>query len=760
MKNVFNLKKIIFTLFFAIIFASTAISVEKTVIADTIIDQRARTYKDPVIYKGIGDISLFTLVIKNNQLEIEAFFETPIPESNIYSYFGSIWINSDNNKTTGYAGTKLGADYRVDFTYMGSGASLGELFTWNPNSLVYNFVEYVIVSSDPIGESLKITIPMSSLKIDKYSTIEMGAIYNTRVYDYIFSVVEYDLTDENEIIIDGQPFDWKPEWEKVKETGENLPPFADFNAYYVTNNHTHLFQRFDVEDYMPRELIADITYGGWFQIFYDTDNNGNTGRNINGVGADRMILLSTQRSNEVIGNPSFCYLHKWDENQDDWDWINKTLIRNAFINSTFEFSIPLSQNYLNVSQNTIRILVQQYNADITDSVPNNIWAQRGNFTQYAPPIVEIYDYELSGDRVNVGSNQTILFKTRWDSNTTVQGGILYINKTQYNIDDEGNVKIYISSNEIGKTKYSITGVDVLSIDKFNQTIDSPTIIWDEVTIDIPENYRIDQGKKLSNQFAYYSYDNENFIGEIYTDIAIDEVNIGKYSIKIDDIIDYKYNLTKYRSSDYTVIIDNVLIDLKIEDDRIDIGKWPTIEVAGHYEYDGSPFDGTINIKSPESTNKIFDDVYYVLNITDNYNLTSFRSNEVKCIWDRVKIIEGGLNTNSSQVGKSVEIWISAIYDYDDEIFDDNDGIIYLNYIPMIWSDNKQAWFLNVTSEDSEKAYFVTSIDDNKYGLTQFTSEINSFKIDWIKEESIFKAYYVLIISIPIIIYTIYSKVKI
>lgn len=751
-ENTFS-KNIIYIILFTFCFTNVFMFLEISALSDPIIDQRARKFYDPFIIDGFGDVSLLSLVIVDDSLEIEVFFAKPLPASGEYRVLGSIWINSDNNKTTGYQRANVGVDVRVDFTYVGSGGSIGEFFIWD--STLESFImteEELLITSSSNQDSISIIVPLEILQIDKYSTIEVGSIFTTRVSDFISQVIKYDFTEPNNITIDGLSNDWILDWKLVTEIPESYPSFSDFISYYITNNQTHLLQRFDVKENMPTEPSEDLIEKGWLRIYYDTDDDINTGKSMAGIGADKLYLLNTQKSNTLVGNPTYGYLHTWNETTGDWNWLTKSVLNGAFINSTYEFAIPLSSGYLDSSSNSIGIFLQQYDAEIMDNFPNNIWAWGGNFSIYEPPIVEIYELDISERRVNVGSNQTILFYTRWDSKTQIDTGYIFINGIERNINNEGQANLTVISEEVGKSQYSVTGVSILGIDKFNQTIDSPAIIWDKVIIDIPKNYRINQGKELSNKFAYYAYNGEDFAGKINTNINISEKNIGKYEFIVTEICDDKYNLTKFDSFNYSVIIDKVILDLKIDDNRVDIGTWPNLVVTGYYDYDDSPFEGEVNVVIPKSTNHIGEYTYYISNISDIYELSTYESNEVKCIWDRIQIVDETSNTTMANIGESVRIWVSAIYDYDDQVFSADEGIIYLNYEPMEWSDEDDAWFLDVTSSvEVEKSFFVSSVNDRKYNLTQINHQIEPVNISWIKKGTYNNLYFYIIASFIAII---------
>lgn len=48
-----------------------------------------------------------------------------------------------------------------------------------------------------------------------------------------------------------------------------------------------------------------------------------------------------------------------------------------------------------------------------------------------------------------------------------------------------------------------------------------------------------------------------------------------------------------------------------------------------------------------------------------------------CIWDRVKITEGGVSNEETNVKAAETVWFKAEYEYDSDSFDSSDGLLYL-----------------------------------------------------------------------------------
>jgi len=85
----------------------------------------------------------------------------------------------------------------------------------------------------------------------------------------------------------------------------------------------------------------------------------------------------------------------------------------------------------------------------------------------------------------------------------------------------------------------------------------------------------------------------------------------------------------------TIIWDRVAITLEVEDTRIEVGRNATITWKGAYEYDGSPFTGTITLNDTSTKGVLGAYHYTVQSISDDtYGITVFESNTVSVAIDR------------------------------------------------------------------------------------------------------------------------------
>jgi len=177
--------------------------------------------------------------------------------------------------------------------------------------------------------------------------------------------------------------------------------------------------------------------------------------------------------------------------------------------------------------------------------------------------------------------------------------------------------------------------------------------------------------------------------------------------------------------------DKINVDLSISDDGIDVNEEPRVITAATYAYDSAPFDGDILLNSPTLTG-VDMVIYSVEKVSDPlYSVTQYQSNNVTCILDRVKIIEGGVTNSESKVKESETVWFKAVYEYDDEVFDGSKGSLEINGESGQWSETNRRWELVHSPEDPTIMTFeVTGINDETYGLTSLNDIAGKQTIEW------------------------------
>lgn len=292
----------------------------------------------------------------------------------------------------------------------------------------------------------------------------------------------------------------------------------------------------------------------------------------------------------------------------------------------------------------------------------------------------------------------------------------------------------LSKVDVGRYSYRVMGVvdTKYGLDKFKaNTFD---IIFDKVALNVSvADKRIDISELPEITVnGVYEYDNQIFLGSVRPIQDFRENLVGEYPIIISGVNDPLYGLTSFTQNDVSFILDRVIVELNLADDRIDVGEEPDVSCTAYYEFDTQPFIGDISLITSDSIEEIGDFTYSVEGIEDaQYSLSTFVSEEVMCIWDRVKIIEGGVSNEETIVKAAETVWFKAEYEYDSDSFDSSDGILYLNNEPMEWASSTQRWEKEYSSDSPETMTFqITGIIDDTHELTTYNDVAGPLSIEW------------------------------
>ena len=82
------------------------------------------------------------------------------------------------------------------------------------------------------------------------------------------------------------------------------------------------------------------------------------------------------------------------------------------------------------------------------------------------------------------------------------------------------------------------------------------------------------------------------------------------------------------------------LHLDVTSPRVQVGSEADITYTGTYEYDGSPFEGSVVLDRSPEINEVGEVTYAVIGIEDDlYDLSSFESNQVSCIFDEIVCVQ-------------------------------------------------------------------------------------------------------------------------
>jgi len=298
------------------------------------------------------------------------------------------------------------------------------------------------------------------------------------------------------------------------------------------------------------------------------------------------------------------------------------------------------------------------------------------------------------------------------------------------------------SDGIGDTPYMI---EPKGRDNYPLMYPYPVILVDQAYV---SDDRVDVGSIQTVGFhAKWAYDNSDLVGGgIYVNgtkyvtnqtgwISFNAVynTVGKRSWAVTGVslnaITHNYKQVVCAPS---IIWDRIQFTLNIADDRIDVDSNASIIWSGTYEYDGSPFTGSVSFNDTTIKDSVGKYGYTIRSVLDpEYGLTNFTSNSIHCIFDRIKILDGGVTSTLTNITHTETVWFKAIYEYDLATFDGSKGILYVNGSAMMWSAGNNRWEYNCTFNTVGKRTFkVSGVSDAQYGLTVINDVVGGKSITW------------------------------
>jgi len=404
-----------------------------------------------------------------------------------------------------------------------------------------------------------------------------------------------------------------------------------------------------------------------------------------------------------------------------------------------------------------KVIARVYAVDNDTDRPNDSSAGYSDTQQFIIYQVIIDRWVTTDDRCDVGSVQTISFHAKWaHNNSDIALGTIYVNGTGYVTNETGWVNFDVAYNTVGKRLWTVTSVSCHGITAYKQVTDNPQIIWDRIRILAGgvSDPRCDVGTKQTIWFtAEYEYDGVDFTnaeGILYINgtagswdpangrwyITYSSQVVAKCTFVVDYVSDEIYGLSLINdlAGAQNIIWDRLVITLSLADDRIDVGTTMNWTFSAIYEYDGEPAVDYTLVYLNDTTTKLTVGkwTFSTEHISETqFNLSAFTSNSITCIWDRIKIFEGGVSAKLCDIGTNQTVWVRAVYEYDNALFDSSKGTIFMNGTVMSWSSSRNRWEYYCTSETvAELSFVVTSIVDSTYGLTAIDDMSGIKTIAW------------------------------
>jgi hypothetical protein len=215
------------------------------------------------------------------------------------------------------------------------------------------------------------------------------------------------------------------------------------------------------------------------------------------------------------------------------------------------------------------------------------------------------------------------------------------------------------------------------------------------------------------------------------DVVVDWVAIAKY-------VDPEPTHGSWGSEE---ISDAVMINQAfVSDERADVGSVQTIGFHAKWNNGSNVVGGSIYLNGTEyitnSTGWINVGVYSSKVGKEKWIVTGVNCNGVttyiqtaqnpSIIWDQIQIVDGGITKESALLGETVTIWFKALYEYDNGVFKDTNGVLAVNGSAMSWSIANNRWEHNYSATTiGTKAFRISGVSDHSYNLTVINDTIGA-----------------------------------
>ncbi|MHA1939420.1 MAG: hypothetical protein ACW97O_14510, partial [Candidatus Thorarchaeota archaeon] len=326
-------------------------------------------------------------------------------------------------------------------------------------------------------------------------------------------------------------------------------------------------------------------------------------------------------------------------------------------------------------------------------------------------------------RIDVGENASIYVNAIYDYDGTGFDGSITLNDTDYQYSTVGRHAYTVSS--VGGDTH---GIDVID------TNDVEPVIWDRLLVTVYDvsDDRCDVGTNQTiTATVFYEYDLVLFTGSrgtVYLNgspMTWDSVEVhwaqnrtsnivGRLVFAVDSITDSFFGLSEFSAGSPPAIIwDSLTVTISIADNRINIGSSASLDVSAVYDYDGTDYDGTLNLNN---TQFIYPTAqkqgYTVLDATgdDSWGITVIGTNdEADCIWDSLTVtiidpVDQRIDIDANASG----IVVTATYDYDGTSYQ---GTFVLNNTDFEYTTAQRQGY-TVQSALGDDAYGITEISVN------------------------------------------------
>lgn len=125
--------------------------------------------------------------------------------------------------------------------------------------------------------------------------------------------------------------------------------------------------------------------------------------------------------------------------------------------------------------------------------------------------------------------------------------------------------------------------------------------------------------------------------------------------------------------------------------------------------------------------------YWRVKTWDSQDTEGEWSDAQPIIIDRLKIIMKGATDDRTDVGTYVTVYFKVTREFDNAIFGESKGALYISEMPAIWDEINEYWKISVTQNSvGERNYKVSKIVDLEFNITAVNDIVGEQKIIWDK----------------------------
>jgi parallel beta-helix repeat protein len=168
--------------------------------------------------------------------------------------------------------------------------------------------------------------------------------------------------------------------------------------------------------------------------------------------------------------------------------------------------------------------------------------------------------------------------------------------------------------------------------------------------------------------------------------------------------------------------------------------WVSVNASGWANFNDTSSLAAKRTYSVEGVNSTYQAYFVTMFVQKASSLTT--------IWDDVEITGGGCSHQLTTVGKTEEVWFTAVYEYDKAPLNETNGMLYLDTYE--YDLNAQTWNLNTVAEpmnwsvansrweksfsfnsQGSRGFTVSKVDDKLFNLTALNGISEPITITWL-----------------------------